>query len=105
MLRWSAAAGLAGCGVDRRDDLVDRIDHAWPPRLRALIAAQSPDGAWRSPTYGVFSDGLSLTPPVLKAVAFGPDVEGAGRRPAPGRRLPGRSRPRRRLDRRRAASA
>jgi hypothetical protein len=46
--------------------------------MRALIHAQSSDGAWRSPTYGVFRDGLALTPAVLKAVAFGPDVEGSG---------------------------
>ena len=45
--------------------------------MRSLIAAQSPDGAWRSSTYGVFKDGLSLTPTVLKAVAFGPDVDGS----------------------------
>ncbi len=45
--------------------------------MRSLIASQSPDGAWRSPTYGVFKDGLSLTPPVLKALTFGPDVPGS----------------------------
>jgi hypothetical protein len=43
----------------------------------ALIQAQSADGSWSSKTYGVFRGGLALTPPVLKAVAFGPDVEGA----------------------------
>src|SRR5262249_33041381 len=42
--------------------------------LEALVVRQSPDGAWRSPTYGVFKDGLSLTPVVLKAVIFGPRV-------------------------------
>ena len=46
----------------------------------ALVAGQSPDGAWRSSTYGVFKDGLSLTPTVLKAVAFGPDVAGSADR-------------------------
>ncbi len=45
--------------------------------MRSLVAGQSPDGAWRSSTYGVFKDGLSLTPTVLKAVAFGPDVDGS----------------------------
>ncbi len=78
VLRWLAAAGLAGCGRSAlRDDLLARIDEACRSAARALIAAQSPDGAWRSPTYGVFRDGLTLTPAVLKAVVFGPDVPGA----------------------------
>lgn len=46
--------------------------------MQALIVAQDPDGAWRSRTYGALKDGLALTPPVLKAVTFGPDVVGAG---------------------------
>ncbi len=72
------AAGLAGCGrSSAADDLLDRIDEACRSAARALIDAQSADGAWRSPTYGVFRDGLTLTPAVLKAVVFGPDVPGA----------------------------
>jgi len=55
----------------------DRIDRAIADATRALIVAQSPDGAWRSKTYGAFKDGLSLTPSVLKAIAYAPDVEGA----------------------------
>jgi hypothetical protein len=54
-----------------------RVDRALGAAMRSLVAAQSPDGAWRSSTYGVFKDGLSLTPTVLKAVAFGPDVDGS----------------------------
>ncbi len=54
----------------------DRVDRAVAAGTRALIAAQSPDGAWRSRTYGVFKDGASLTPAVLKALAFAPAVEG-----------------------------
>jgi squalene-hopene/tetraprenyl-beta-curcumene cyclase len=78
VLRWVAAVGLAGCGRSAPgDDLLDRIDEACRSAARALIAAQSADGAWRSPTYGVFRDGLALTPAVLKAVVFGPDVPGA----------------------------
>lgn len=72
-----AVACLAGCRTPA-DDLGGRIDRSLGAATRALIRAQSPDGAWRSPTYGVFRDGLALTPSVLKAVAFGPDVEGAG---------------------------
>ncbi len=59
------------------DDLANSIDRAIADATRALIAAQSPDGAWRSRTYGAFKDGLSLTPPILKAIAFAPDVEGS----------------------------
>ena len=75
ILRWAAAAGLAGCARPV-DDLLTRIDEACRSAARALVDAQSEDGAWRSPTYGVFRDGLTLTPPVLKAVAFGADVPG-----------------------------
>lgn len=72
----AAVACLAGCRAPA-DDLGGRIDQSLARAMHALIHAQSPDGAWRSPTYGVFRDGLALTSSVLKAVAFGPDVEGA----------------------------
>jgi len=55
----------------------DRVDRAIADATRALIVAQSPDGAWRSKTYGAFKDGLSLTPSVLKAIVYAPDIEGA----------------------------
>jgi squalene-hopene/tetraprenyl-beta-curcumene cyclase len=70
------ALGSAGCGSPP-EDLGERIDRAAAAAANALIVRQSADGAWRSSTYGVFRDGLSLTPMVLKAVAFGPDVPGA----------------------------
>jgi Prenyltransferase and squalene oxidase repeat len=54
----------------------DRVDRAIADATRALIAAQSPDGAWRSKTYGAFKDGLSLTPSVLKAIVYAPNLEG-----------------------------
>ncbi|WP_435007826.1 prenyltransferase/squalene oxidase repeat-containing protein [Tundrisphaera lichenicola] len=59
------------------DDPTSQIDRAIARGTRALIEAQAPDGAWRSRTYGIFKDGASLTPSVLKAVAFAPDVEGS----------------------------
>ena len=74
--RGLAGAWLASCRP-RSEALGDRVDRALGAAMRSLIAAQSPDGAWRSSTYGVFKDGLSLTPTVLKAVAFGPDVDGS----------------------------
>jgi hypothetical protein len=70
------AAWLTSCRP-RGEGTGARIDRALGAGLRALVAAQSPDGAWRSSTYGVFKDGLSLTPTVLKALAFGPDVDGS----------------------------
>jgi hypothetical protein len=72
----AAVVALGGCGTPT-EGLAGRVDRALEAGARALVAAQSDDGAWRSPTYGVFKDGLTLTPPVLKAVAFGPDVAGA----------------------------
>ena len=56
-----------------------RIERALASATGALIAAQDPDGAWRSRTYGGLKDGLALSPPILKAVTFGPDVAGADR--------------------------
>lgn len=76
LLVVSLAAGLASCRP-RTDAPAARVDRALSAAMRAIVAAQSPDGAWRSSTYGMFKDGLSLTPTVLKAVAFGPDIAGS----------------------------
>ena len=72
----SLGACLTGCRPQAEGPGA-RVDRALGHALRSLIAGQSPDGAWRSSTYGVFKDGLSLTPTVLKAVAFGPNVDGS----------------------------
>jgi hypothetical protein len=72
----SLGIGLASCRP-RTEEPGARVDRAVGAALRSLVAAQSPDGAWRSSTYGVFKDGLSLTPTVLKALAFGPEIEGS----------------------------
>jgi squalene-hopene/tetraprenyl-beta-curcumene cyclase len=69
-------AWLPSCR-SRSEDLGSQVDRALDAGIRFLVKSQSPDGAWRSPTYGVFKDGLSLTPIVLKAVTFGPDVAGS----------------------------
>lgn len=71
-----AVACLAGYRVPA-GELGGRIDRSVAAATHALIRAQSSDGAWRSSTYSAFRDGLAVTPSVLKAVAFGPDVEGA----------------------------
>ena len=72
----SLAAWLISCR-SRSEGPGARVDRALGGAMRSMIAAQSADGAWRSSTYGVFKDGLSLTPTVLKAIAFGPAVEGS----------------------------
>jgi squalene-hopene/tetraprenyl-beta-curcumene cyclase len=69
-------AGLTSCRA-RSEGIASQVDRALGAAIRFLISSQSPDGAWRSPTYGVFKDGLSLTPIVLKAVTFGPDFAGS----------------------------
>ncbi len=78
------ALGVAGgCGED--DTWGERIDRALAAATRALVATQSPDGAWRSRTYGALKDGLSLSPPILKALLFAPagkSAEAACRRGA-----------------------
>ena len=68
---WLAAGPRAASSAT-----VAEIDGALAAAVRALVAAQSHDGAWRSSTYGLLKDGLSLTPPVLKALAFGPEAGG-----------------------------
>ncbi len=72
---WIVAALLACPAAG--GDAVEPDDRAMAAGLRAHIAAQSADGGWRSRTYGAFKDGLSLTPTVLKAIAFAPAVEGS----------------------------
>jgi hypothetical protein len=76
LIAVSLAAWLVSCRP-RGEAPGARLDRALGLALRSIVAAQSPDGAWRSSTYGVFKDGLSLTPTVLKAVAFAPDVDGS----------------------------
>jgi squalene-hopene/tetraprenyl-beta-curcumene cyclase len=72
----ASAASSVGCD-GRREPLGEAIDRSVAAGTRALISAQSPDGTWRSRTYGALKDGLSLTPTVLKAVVFAPDVGGS----------------------------
>ncbi len=52
--------------------LVSRIDLALASAARCLIKRQSPDGAWRSQTYGFLKDGPSLTPLIANALYFLP---------------------------------
>jgi hypothetical protein len=44
------------------------LDDALALAVRFLLEQQSPDGAWRSDTYGAFKDGFSLTPLALHSL-------------------------------------
>ncbi len=69
-LRLACAASLwlrhKAAGCERHDRIAPRsAATAW------LIDRQSPDGAWRSDTYGAFREGRALTPVVLRALPPG----------------------------------
>jgi squalene-hopene/tetraprenyl-beta-curcumene cyclase len=70
------AVGLTSCR-SRDEGPGARVDRALGAAMQSLVDGQSADGAWRSPTYGVFKDGLSLSAIVLKAVTFGPSIAGS----------------------------
>ncbi|MBI4230678.1 MAG: hypothetical protein HY608_07565 [Planctomycetes bacterium] len=61
-----------------RDDLSERIDAALAHAQGFLLSQQSPDGAWRSRTYGAMRDGPSLTPAACKFLAFHPSLDESG---------------------------
>ena len=52
--------------------LVERIDVSLSQTAAYLVAKQSPNGAWRSETYGMFRDGMPLTPYVMSTLFFLP---------------------------------
>ncbi|MEE8460422.1 MAG: prenyltransferase/squalene oxidase repeat-containing protein [Phycisphaerales bacterium] len=53
-------------------DRADRIERALDGATRYLAVRQSEDGAWRSETYGALTDGVTLTPPILKTLWLSP---------------------------------
>jgi hypothetical protein len=76
-IRLAAAAALTAAAVayfrpvSPEAALDRRIDSAFARATRALRAAQSPDGAFRSNTYGLMKDGLTLTPHVMLVLQRG----------------------------------
>ncbi|MCK4293728.1 MAG: hypothetical protein KAY65_11065 [Planctomycetes bacterium] len=71
VLMTAAALTVAGCGTAQRQRLA-RIDASLTGAVEYLVAAQSPDGAWRSQTYGCFRDGPTLTPYIMSCLLFLP---------------------------------
>jgi hypothetical protein len=68
---WCLRLPAAGCGNDGGDMRTKAT--SW------LLERQSPDGAWRSDTYGSFRDGRALTPVVLRALPAGDAADKACR--------------------------
>jgi squalene-hopene/tetraprenyl-beta-curcumene cyclase len=73
---------LLACAV-RAEGPADResarqVDVALEKAARYLVSKQSPDGAWRSETYGAMRDGPSLTPLVMSALLFLPQAGAEG---------------------------
>ncbi|MHC4981762.1 MAG: prenyltransferase/squalene oxidase repeat-containing protein [Planctomycetota bacterium] len=68
-----AAIAIVGCGAGNAE-LIARIDQSLAQAGRFLISKQSPDGAWRSQTYGALRVGSALTPYVLSALYFMPQA-------------------------------
>lgn len=68
-----AAAALGGCRAGNAG-LVARIDTSLDLAGRYLISKQSPDGGWRSETYGALRVGPALTPYVISSLFFMPQA-------------------------------
>jgi hypothetical protein len=70
-LMFSSGCGQSNAGGDGSPVLAKllRIDDALAKASYFLISRQSADGAWRSPTYGAFKEGDSLTGIVVVALA------------------------------------
>lgn len=77
-------AAASTCYAATEIDLVARIDASLTKAGKFLLARQSPDGAWRSETYGAFRDGPTLTPYVMSCLFYlpraGPKAQVAYRR-------------------------
>jgi squalene-hopene/tetraprenyl-beta-curcumene cyclase len=60
------------------DEAALRTDAALGKAAHYLVSKQSPDGAWRSETYGAMRDGPSLTPLIMSALLFLPQAGAEG---------------------------
>jgi len=65
--------GTTGCASVQADDhaqLKQSLDRAIERAADYLESQQNEDGAWPSDTYGLFRDGVALTPHVLRSLAM-----------------------------------
>ncbi len=76
----SAIATSSPAALGGEEPLAGRIDASLARAARFLADAQSPDGAWRSATYGMYRDGPVLTPYVMSALFFLPEGRDSFRR-------------------------
>ena len=74
-----AAAAAGGCAPDH-GELLARIDASLARAGKLMMAAQAPDGAWRSDTYGALKAGPALTPHVMSSLFFIPQAGPDGRK-------------------------
>jgi len=66
------ASPLVAGAAEGDADLVKRIDLSLSTAAKLIINGQSPDGAWRSETYGCFKGGPALTAYIMSALFFLP---------------------------------
>ncbi len=64
------ALALAPAAAHAADALAARVTAAIGRGAEYLVSRQEPDGTWRSETYGLMRDGLSLTPHVATPLFF-----------------------------------
>jgi len=62
----------ATCIAQANTEITAQIDTALTRAADYLADAQSPDGRWRSETYGCFKEGFALTPYVMSCLPFIP---------------------------------
>jgi len=74
---WPCAGAARAAGTE--EAALARIDDSLRRAAAFLVSKQSPDGAWRSETYGAMRDGPSLTPLVMSALLFLPQSGAEGR--------------------------
>jgi len=74
LVKWFLpAALLIVIGCSKNQKRIECIDDSLSSSAQFLISKQSPDGAWRSETYGCFKDGPTLTPYIISCLYFLPE--------------------------------
>ncbi|MHC4482457.1 MAG: prenyltransferase/squalene oxidase repeat-containing protein [Planctomycetota bacterium] len=71
LLGCALVASMAGCSTTQTRRVI-RIDASLTKAAKYIVAKQSPNGIWRSETYGCFRDDPALTAYVLSGLFFLP---------------------------------